>query len=204
MNIPIETLFKEETETQNLNSANEKNKNEIKTNSTAKKNKNPQTQKSAIKLNQEEINDSYIISHCFKIFHFKNNSYSRTTAKKLKIIFRTFLENLIEHELLMKSIKNKNIALKNNENNFAEEETNAAYKKKELNQIATEKTKNKFYYDKYKQRVLNQLEAEYSSKPEVINTTETQSNIINTMVSARRRNLKMEDVYGYQRKKREM
>lgn len=111
-----------------------------------------------------------------------------------------FFKNLIEHELLMKSI---NITNKDKINDKLEQKSLAAYKVKgQLN--AKEDAKKKFYYDKYKQRVLNELENDKALKAELINTTETQSNIVNTMVSARRRNLKMEDAYDYQRKKREM
>jgi hypothetical protein len=108
------------------------------------------------------------------------------------------LENSTEHDLLIKSIKN---TYTHNKSEIAEQR-NVANGKKDAN--ASEKAKNKFYYDNYKERILNQLENDFAFKPEVINATETQSNIVNTMVSARRRNMKMEDAYDYQKKKREM
>ena len=146
------------------------------------------------KKGEEKIDDVYIINKFFKSIELKNYPYNRIIAKKIKLIFKSFSENRTEFLL-----NNKINGIKEDEDSDYTEQSNAAYKKKQT--VPIEKLKNKLYYEKFKQRVMNQLENEMTFKPE-LNTSTNHSNIV-TVVSNKRRNLKMEDAYDYQKKKRE-
>lgn len=150
--------------------------------------------KDANKKGDYKIDDVYIINKFFKLIELKNYTYNRITAKKIKIIFRMFLENRTEH-----LISNKLHNIKDDEDSDLAQESHAAYKIRDNKPI--EKFKNKFYYERFKQRVINQLENEMTFKPE-LNTSTNQSNI-NNVVSNKRKKLKMEDAYEYQKKKKE-
>ena len=150
--------------------------------------------KEASKKTAEKIDDVYIINKYLTFVDLKNYSYNRSTAKKIKNIFRLFLENRTEF-LVYNKIHN----IKEDEDSDLSQESHAAYNKMES--LPTEKLKNKFYYERFKQRVMSQLENEMTFKPE-LNTSENQSNI-NNAVSNKRNKLKMEDAYEYRRKKKE-
>lgn len=150
--------------------------------------------KEAGKKTIEKIDDIYIINKFFKFLDLKNYHYKRIFAKKIKIIFRLFLENRTEF-LLYNKLHN----VKDNEDSDLEGVNVTAHKQKEP--VAGENNNNKIYYERFKKRVMSQLENEMTFKPEH-NTSANQSNI-HTVVSNKRNKLKMEDAYEYQKKKKE-
>ncbi len=146
-----------------------------------------------------KIDDVYILNKFFKFINLASYPYNRPIAKKIKIIFRVFWENRTEFLLHNKS-SNNYVDVKDDEDfDLAEESRGPIYALRK--NISKEKFTNKVYYERFKRRVMSQLENEMTFKPEM-NTSENQSHI-NTAVCNKRKKLKMEDAYEYQKKKKE-
>jgi len=210
LNIPSPRSLEKET---NLNNNSYKSKNsENKNYNRTDKNRIKSILETEVKNNMETdkdqiqnckiINDNNIINQFFPFIDLKNFHYSKSIiCKKIKFIFRTFCENKRENNENNKIKHSKNVEEKSakifGDRNF-ENDKNKFFSKNRIN--------NKVYYEKYKKRVVSQIENELTLN-EILNTSENRCNSHdknNKFDLKTKRIIKMEDAYNYQIKKKEM
>jgi len=138
------------------------------------------------KENKEYINDIYITNKFLKDINLDKYPYNRVTVKKIKLIFRNFFDNrkkyLSESKANYKKDINKMLTTEN------ENENEPQYFK----------NKNPVYYNELKNKIFNQYKNELTFKPDNTSQTYNQSHL-----TEKRKTLKMEDAYQYQKKKKE-
>jgi hypothetical protein len=122
--------------------------------------------------------------------------YNKTTVKKIKLIFRNLFDNrkkyISENQALTKKDM-YNFLTTENTNNTNNAKYNVSEKKN--NYL---KNKNSVYYNDLRNKIINQYRNEITFKPENLSQTYNHS-----YLTEKRRKLKMEDAYQYQKRKRE-
>lgn len=156
-------------------------------------------------IEKNEIDDLTIMKKVLKFVELEKYHYNRPIAKKIKFIFKDFLRNrqeyLNNHRTITKSSRLQTLKTIEESGNKSGKNKNTINKD---NNSKDNHSNRKFFYDRYKQRVINQLENEMTFKPENHTTHPSLNHSnFNKLLTEKRKKLKMEDAYEYQKKKKE-